>query len=183
MSWAGETVRRAPGARQAPQWRGCWGSGQCGSGTLQPQLGPVENSQGGSGASGRALAGNAGTFGPYGLSGVSTPRSLGWPSCQGPPRTCRGQAQVLHNRPPPASPLHVRKYTPPTSTSHAGEHVEAERPLEQLGPVHSRRRLLQRLLAGLFLGRPVPILRTCLGEQTEGTPQKLCFANYDWAAI
>jgi hypothetical protein len=49
--------------------------------------------------------------GPLGCLEPQHPAALGWPSCRGPPRTCRGQAQVLHNRPnlgkpPSRPPLH-----------------------------------------------------------------------------
>ena len=41
---------------------------------------------------------------------ASTPRCLGWPSRRGPPRTCRGQAQVLQNRAHPSCSLHGRQH-------------------------------------------------------------------------
>jgi hypothetical protein len=50
----------------------------------------------------------------------------------------------------------------PASTPHAGEHVEVERPLQQLCPIHSRRPLLHPLLAGRCLTPRSRLLR--LGE-------------------
>jgi hypothetical protein len=79
-------------------------------------------------------------------------------------RTCRGQAQVLQNRSYSSRLVHVRQHSPSTSTPHAGEHVEVERPLQQLGPVSSRRFLLQRLLAGRCLGRHARFLLSRSGE-------------------
>jgi len=56
-----------------------------------------------------------------------------WPSRRGQPRTCRGQAQVLQNRAPPRAPFTYANTLKPASTPHAGEHIEVERPAEQLG--------------------------------------------------
>ena len=48
-------------------------------------------------------------------------------------------------------------------SSHAGEHVEVERPLQQLCPIHSRRPLLHPLLPGRCLTPRARLL--CLGER------------------
>jgi hypothetical protein len=62
--------------------------------------------------------------------------------------------------------LHVRQHPPPASTPHADEHVEVQRPPEQLCPVHSRRPLLHPLLPGRYLKPRARLLRTCLREWT-----------------
>src|SRR5215217_387937 len=46
----------------------------------------------------------------------------------------------------PSCTLHVRQYPPPTSTPHAREQIQGERPALQPGPVQTRCALLPRLL-------------------------------------
>ena len=79
---------------------------------------------------------------------------------------CRGQAQVLQYRSHSPPCLHVRQDPPPASTPHSGQHVEVERPLQQLCPIHSRPPLLHPLLADRCLGRLARLLCTCLREPT-----------------
>ena len=84
----------------------------------------------------------------------STPRALGGPL--GLSQACpRRQPQVLHNGAYPTGCSHVRQNPSPASTSHAGEHVQVERPSEQLGPIHSRRPLSfsSSLLAAAWGGK------------------------------
>jgi len=65
----------------------------------------------------------------------------------------------------PSRPANTLK---PASTLHAGEHVEVERPPQQLCPVHSRRPLLHPLLPRRCLNPRARFLRTCLGERAPG---------------
>ena len=94
----------------------------------------------------------------------STPRVLGGRLGFGQACPRRRQPQVLQNGAYPTRCSHVRQNPSPASTSHADEHVQVERSSEQLGPIHSRRSLLQQLLAGRCLGRLFRLLRTRLGE-------------------
>src|SRR5690606_17710326 len=67
--------------------------------------------------------------------------------------------------PAPSCSLHVRQYPPPASTPYAGEHVEVQRPPQQLCPVHWRRPLLHPLRPGRCLNPRTCLLRTCLGVE------------------
>lgn len=72
---------------------------------------------------------------------------VGNPRCSTIARTPPGAVTSAKTRPSPAS-------------THSGEHVPVERPSTQLGPIHSRRPLLQQILAGRCLGLIVRFLRT-----------------------
>ncbi|WP_256561633.1 transposase [Pyxidicoccus xibeiensis] len=71
---------------------------------------------------------------------------------------------------------HVRHNLPPASTPDAGEHVEVERPPQQLGPVHSRRSLLHPLRSGRCLLSRSRLLLTCLGEPGRNFRVAVCGA-------
>nr|WP_199243320.1 hypothetical protein [Vitiosangium sp. GDMCC 1.1324] len=111
----------------------------------------------------------AGYTGRYNLLGhtpalaalASAPRLLGCSPGRGPLQRLRGQSQVLQYRAHPGGGRHVRQDPPPASTPHAGEHVDVERPLQQLCPIHSRR----PLLPGRCLKPRAHLLRTCLRER------------------
>ena len=94
----------------------------------------------------------------------STPRQLRWPLRRGQLSRPRGQPQVLHNGAHPTRSRQVHQHPPPAPTPLASEDVEAERPPQRWRPVHSRRPLLLRPLAGRCLRRPARLLRSCLGE-------------------
>ena len=130
---------------------------------VQPSSGTHRPNQQGAAARGVGLWG-WGSVRAWG----STPRALGGRLGFGQACPRRRQPQVLQNGAYPIRCSHVRQNPSPASTSHADEHVQVERPSEQLGPIYSRRLLLQQLLAGRCLGRRVRLLRTWLGELLAG---------------